>query len=129
MDGAMTGKIASTLLSYRPRFASTCWRACWMSRLRALATRTTVGRSIASSSRYIGEIVEGFSERDADGCVAGATDGCGAGLDCDAQPAPIENSTTVTTYDGKFLPMIVFLYQKPAKLLCFTPSPSGRGLG
>jgi hypothetical protein len=49
MLGAITGKIAATLLSYWPRDISTRWRACLMSRLRVIATRATVGKSMANN--------------------------------------------------------------------------------
>src|SRR6476620_9289511 len=47
-----------------------------MSRLRARATRTTVARSTAISSRYIGLTGVASADKEAEGCVVGATDGC-----------------------------------------------------
>ena len=49
--GVREGKIAPTLLSYAPREASTRCSASWISMLRAMATRTTVGKSTARRRR------------------------------------------------------------------------------
>jgi hypothetical protein len=57
--GVMEGKMAPTLASYAPRDASTRCCAFWMSRLRAIATRATVGKSTASIWRYIVGICAG----------------------------------------------------------------------
>ena len=53
--------------------------ASWMSMLRAIAMRMTVGRSTANMRRsYIGLICDASTVKEAVGCVAGATDGRGA---------------------------------------------------
>src|SRR5579859_69814 len=79
MEGATTGKMASMLRSYRPRLASTCWRARSMSRFWELATRTTVGRSMARSSRYMGGMGEPVMSRETAGWVEGESFGGGCG--------------------------------------------------
>src|SRR5258708_21712519 len=57
--GVSEGKIAPTLLSYSPREASTRACASLISMLRAMATRTTVGKSIARRRRsYMGGICD-----------------------------------------------------------------------
>jgi hypothetical protein len=67
MLGVIEGKIAPTLLSYSPREASTRCCASLISRLCAVTTRATVGKSTARRRRYIGGICDASTFRKAVG--------------------------------------------------------------
>src|SRR5436190_13259337 len=90
-----------------------------MSRLLAPATCSTVGRSIASSSRYIGCIALPLSGTEADGCVLGGgeTEGRVVGPWSDrggaAQPGDMLNAAAAVAAAAsayarllRFLPMV-----------------------